>query len=99
MSKLNVIIPVETKARKFHGKLFLALHLLREGHPVLIGEQGRLWDYCDLVEPGQPHAFRSKAGAIFEEVSTTHEREDSVYLDEVIASMDPLERKTIVGNW
>jgi surface carbohydrate biosynthesis protein len=52
MSKLKVIIPVETKAREFHGKLFLALHLLRAGHPVLIGEQGRLWNYSDLVEPG-----------------------------------------------
>jgi surface carbohydrate biosynthesis protein len=51
MSKRSVIIPVETKSREFHGKLFLALHLLREGHAVLIGEQGRLWEYGDLVEP------------------------------------------------
>ena len=50
--KISIIIPVETKSREFHGKLFLALHLLKMGHPVLIGEQGRLWDYCDLVEPG-----------------------------------------------
>lgn len=50
--KLSVIIPVETKSREFHGKLFLALHLLKAEHPVLIGEQGRLWDYCDLIEPG-----------------------------------------------
>lgn len=49
--KVPVIIPIETKSREFHGKLFLALYLLRNGHPVLIGEQGRLWDYCDLVEP------------------------------------------------
>lgn len=52
MNKIPLIIPVETKSREFHGKLFLALHLLKEGHPVLFGEQGRLWDYCDLVAPG-----------------------------------------------
>lgn len=52
MSKQAVILPVETKAREFHGKLFLALNLLQAGHPVLIGEQGRLWNYCDLVAPG-----------------------------------------------
>jgi surface carbohydrate biosynthesis protein len=52
MKKKAIIIPVETKSREFHGKLFLALHLLRAGHPVLMGEQGRLWNYCDLVEPG-----------------------------------------------
>jgi len=47
-----IIVPVETKSREFHGKLFLALHLLKEGHPVLFGEQGRLWDVCDLLPPG-----------------------------------------------
>ncbi|WP_163339191.1 surface carbohydrate biosynthesis protein [Desulfopila sp. IMCC35008] len=49
--KIPVIIPVETKSREFHGKLFLALELLRRGHPVLFGDQVRLWDYCDLIEP------------------------------------------------
>jgi surface carbohydrate biosynthesis protein len=49
--KRAVIIPVETKSREFHGKLFLAFHLLRLGHPVLLGEQGRLWNYCDLIDP------------------------------------------------
>ena len=52
MHPVPVILPVETKSREFHGKLFLALHLLKAGHPVLFGEQGKLWDYCDLIEPG-----------------------------------------------
>ncbi len=51
MKKTAVIIPVETKAREFHGKLWLALNVLSRGHPVLFGVQGRLWDYADLVEP------------------------------------------------
>ena len=51
MNKKAVILPVETKSRELHGKLFLALNLLAKGHPVLIGEQGRLWEMADLVAP------------------------------------------------
>lgn len=50
--KRPVIIPVETKSREFHGKLWLGLHLLAKGHPVLIGEQPRLWELADLLGPG-----------------------------------------------
>lgn len=52
-----------------------------------------------LVEPGQMHAFRSRCGAIFEEISTTHRRDDSYYEDENINKMDPLQRKTILEDW
>jgi surface carbohydrate biosynthesis protein len=52
MPTTTVILPVETKVREYHGKLFLALQLLRRGYPVLFGEQARLWLYSDLVDPG-----------------------------------------------
>lgn len=52
MKKAPVILPVETKVREYQGKLFLALQLLRRGHPVLFGEQARLWQYADLMSPG-----------------------------------------------
>ncbi|SFR58802.1 N-acetylneuraminate synthase family protein [Anaeromicropila populeti] len=45
------------------------------------------------------HSFTSVNGAIFEEVSTTHVRNDSYYEDEKIRSLDPIERKTILRNW
>jgi len=51
MNKTAIILPVETKSREFHGKLWMALHLLHAGHPVLFGSQARLWDYADVVEP------------------------------------------------
>lgn len=47
-----IILPVETKAREFHGKLLLTFQLLARGHPVLLGEQWRLWELCDLFTPG-----------------------------------------------
>lgn len=51
------------------------------------------------VERGALHAFSSAEGCIFEEVSTTHVRNDSYYEDETISSLDPLERKTILKDW
>lgn len=52
-----------------------------------------------LLEPGQAHSFTSRDGAIFEEVSTTHERNDSFYDDARIAGLDPMERKTLLNLW
>lgn len=48
---------------------------------------------------GEEHAFTSENGAIFEEVSTTHVRNDSYYADPKISSQDPIERKTILKKW
>ncbi len=51
------------------------------------------------VERGMHHAFTSKEGCIFEEVSTTHAKNDSYYADEKIAKLDLMQRKTILENW
>lgn len=50
------------------------------------------------IERGDLHEFWSEKGAIFEEVSTTHYRNDSFYTDPVIATKDPMERKTIIDE-
>ena len=51
------------------------------------------------VERGIPHSFTSKDGCVFEEVSTTHVKNDSYYEDERIAKKDLMERKTILKEW
>ena len=48
---------------------------------------------------GEKHSFTSVRGAIFEEVSTTHIKNDSYYEDPVIRALDPIERKTILKKW
>lgn len=45
------------------------------------------------------HSFSTKNGLIFEEVSTTHYRNDSFYEDNKIAELDPMQRKTILDIW
>jgi len=48
-----------------------------------------------LIERGTPHAFSTQTGMIFEEVSTTHIKGDSIYDDDSIPS-DPTTRKTLI---
>jgi len=45
------------------------------------------------------HSFTSRKGAIFEEISTTHIKDDSYYEDKNINNLDPIERKTIIEKW
>lgn len=45
------------------------------------------------------HSFATHNGLIFEEISTTHYRNDSFYEDDRIAALDPMQRKTILENW
>lgn len=51
------------------------------------------------VQRGKVHSFTSRDGAVFEEISTTHKKEDSFYMDETIAKRDIMERKTIMKDW
>jgi N-acetylneuraminate synthase len=52
-----------------------------------------------LVEREKMHDFYSETGAIFEEISTTHHRDDSFYEDPEINKLDPMERKTKINEW
>ena len=45
------------------------------------------------------HSFSTKNGLIFEEISTTHHRNDSFYEDCEIANLDPMQRKTFLEAW
>lgn len=51
------------------------------------------------VERGSRHAFTSEKGCVFEEISTTHVKDDSYYEDEKITKMNLSGRKTIFQSW
>ncbi len=55
-------------------------------------------DTC-LVLPGVWHSFSTKNGCVFEEISTTHHNNDSVYKDNKLNLMKREDRKTIVDHW
>jgi len=52
-----------------------------------------------LVLPGVWHRFWSETGCVFEEISSTHLVNDSVYRDESINKLTTLQRKTVVDHW
>ena len=52
-----------------------------------------------LVMPGVWHSFKTEKGCVFEEISTTHFKSDSVYKDPLINEMKLEDRKTKVPNW
>lgn len=51
------------------------------------------------VQRGVRHSFWSEKGVIFEEISTTHLNDDSVYRDPEIQKLPREERKTKLTNW
>ncbi len=52
-----------------------------------------------LVLPGVWHRFWTETGAVAEEISTTHFKDDSVYQDKRINEVGRHERKTLVDHW
>lgn len=52
-----------------------------------------------LIQPGVWHRFWTETGCVFEEVSTTHYNNDSVYNDRRINEMAREDRKTVAEHW
>lgn len=52
-----------------------------------------------LIQPGVWHRFWTETGCVFEEVSTTHYNNDSVYNDRRINDMPREQRKTVAEHW
>jgi sialic acid synthase SpsE/quercetin dioxygenase-like cupin family protein len=99
--KILVQLPGQKHPKHFHK-------LKEETFQVLYGElivsvDGRIRvlhpGEIYLVMPGVWHSFRTDTGCVFEEVSTTHHNNDSVYKDSKINKLQRHERKTKVDHW
>lgn len=99
--KLILVLPGQSHPAHMHKVKEETFQLLWGDLEVILENQVVRMKPGDtmLVEPGRMHAFRSSGGAIFEEVSSTHRRNDSFYEDERIAKLDTMERKTIIEDW
>jgi surface carbohydrate biosynthesis protein len=53
----TVALPIETKVREFHGKLWLALNLLERDHNVILGPS---WEVDTTIHKTKPDAYISK---------------------------------------
>ncbi len=97
--KLLILLPGQKHPEQLHKKKeesFLVLHGTIE---LQLNGVSRTCRQGDLVtiEPGVRHAFSSREGAVIEEISLTHFKDDSFYTDEAINKNQ--NRKTLLTYW
>jgi len=99
--KILVVLPGQYHPKHYHKIKEESFQLLSGDLEIMLGNVKKNLIPGDifLIEIGIPHSFSSINGAIFEEVSTTHIKGDSVYEDEEINKKDLIERKTVLENW
>ena len=97
--KLLVSLPGQQHPEQYHNKKEETFHVLHgEVHISLNGEKRVcLPGEVINVEPGVRHAFVSPTGSVIEEISSTHNKDDSYYTDESI--MKNKMRKTHLTYW
>jgi len=97
--RLVLMLPGQWHPEHWHTQKDETFHLLHgEIDLVLGGEHRRCVKNDVIVIPrGVKHEFRSRTGAVIEEISSTHIRNDSCYADQSIGHND--KRKTYVTNW
>lgn len=97
--KIIVLLPGQNHPTHFHKQKEETFHVLY-GEMTVVGD-GKEKEYkageLILIPRGVKHSFRTKNGVIFEEISTTHFKEDSFYVDERITQNK--ERKTHLTYW
>jgi N-acetylneuraminate synthase len=99
--KLIVVLPGQSHPSHMHKRKEETFQLLYGELEAVLDDKVYHLKPGDqlLVERNTWHAFKSGKGAIFEEISTTHYRNDSFYQDEVIAALDPMQRKTVLDEF
>jgi len=100
--KLIILLPNQKHPFHHHLKKEETFQVLYGSMDVTIGREARLLKAGDMltVERGVSHNFSSKEGVIFEEVSTTHYKDDSFYEDTTIANnKDRKTEMTFRADW
>lgn len=99
--KLIVVLPGQQHPSHYHKVKEESFQVLYGTLILTLGGVTKEMNAGDVmtVERGMLHSFTTKEGCIFEEVSTTHVKNDSYYEDEKIATLDVMERKSILEDW
>jgi len=99
--KLIILLPGQTHPSHAHVKKEETFQLLYGDLELVVGNETKRMIAGDtqLIKRGEYHSFGTRQGAIFEEISTTHHKGDSIYEDDEINRLDPLERKSTIDEW
>ncbi len=97
--KIIILLPGQQHPIHHHVKKEETFQVLYGSMSVNIDGKGRDMEAGDMltVERDVKHSFSSKDGCIFEEVSTTHFKDDSFYQDQKIINNE--NRKTQMTFW
>lgn len=97
--KILVTLPGQKHPEQYHNQKEETFHVLYGEVDLILDGKSTICTPGDVVtiEPGTKHAFSSKTGAVIEEISTTHFKNDSYYTDESIN--ENKQRKTVLTYW
>lgn len=97
--KLIVMLPGQTHPEQYHLKKEETFHILHGEMRIALDGEEKTYHPGEvvMVDRGVRHMFFSPGGAVFEEISSTHHRDDSYYTDEAIQANK--NRKTFLPHW
>jgi quercetin dioxygenase-like cupin family protein len=94
-----VMLPGQFHPEQYHERKEETFHILYGDIELNLDGQSRACRPGDIVtvERGVKHAFKSNSGAVIEELSSTHYKDDSFYTDPAITQNT--HRKTQLTYW
>jgi len=97
--KLIVMLPGQAHPEQYHLKKEETFHILHGEIRIALDGKEETYSPGDviMVDRGVRHMFYSPGGAVFEEISSTHHKDDSYYTDEAIQNNK--NRKTLLTHW
>ena len=97
--KLLVTLPGQSHPEQYHKQKEETFHVLYGDIVLELDGKPSVCHSGDVltIEPGVRHAFRSEKGAVIEEISSTHFKDDSYYTDAAIMANG--QRKTLLTYW
>lgn len=97
--KLIILLPGQNHPIHYHSKKEETFHVLYGDMSVHLDGLDKECKAGEMVtvERDKKHSFSSKSGAIFEEISTTHYKDDSFYDDKNV--INNKNRKTALTFW
>jgi len=97
--KVIVMLPGQSHPEQYHKLKDETFHILYGEITVRLdgAEEAKKTNDVIMIPRGVRHEFTTRHGAVIEEVSSTHNREDSFYADPAIAANE--NRKTLVTYW
>ena len=97
--KLIILLPGQNHPVHYHSKKEETFHVLFGDMGVHLDGEDKKCKAGDMVivERGKKHSFSSQKGGIFEEISTTHYKDDSFYDDTNV--INNKNRKTALTFW